>query len=206
MIQGNPTRLEEYATLREEMLTLFAHGRDVLYRTVGLIIIAIGLYAAQSETRKLVPPSLFTFFLLVVLALSATTYSIAIDQAYRVGSYIAVFWESNDPERWLIWHRFNRHGPPARFRPNVDAAVYVSMTILILSFYAVFVYSKETDPYATVVVGFFGSLLSGLFSVATPKRLRSRRLMYETGWRLIKGSPSRQAEIHRHYETLPPRS
>lgn len=201
MIQGNPTRLEEYATLRKEMLSLFAHGRDVLYRTIGLIILALAWYAIQAETRKMIPPSMFTVFLLAIEILSAITYSSAMDQAYRVGSYLAVFWESADPERWLMWHRFNRHGPRARFRPNVDASVYVSLTIAILFFYGVFVYQDGVRSVLEMSVTLFLALFAVFFSLFMGRSLQGRRVEYETGWRLIKGSPARQAEIHRHYET-----
>lgn len=203
--QGNATRLEEYGTLREEILSLFAHGRDILYRTIGLVILALGWYAVLPEARKLIPPSLFTSFLLVILVLSALTYSIAMDQAYRVGSYIAVFWESDDPERWLMWHRFNRHGPRGRFRPNVDASVYVFTVLAILFFYGVFVRNGEADPVNAVIVSVSGGSLALSLSLWLGKSLRRRRAGYEIGWRLIKGSPTRQAEIHRHYET-PPRA
>lgn len=206
MMQGNPTRLEEYATLREEMLSLFAHGRDVLYRTIGLIVIALAWYVIQAETRKLIPPSMFTMFLLAIEILSAITYSSAMDQAYRVGGYIAVFWESDDEERWLMWHRLNRHGPRAGFRPNVDASVYVSLAMTILFFYGVFIYHGEVGYVAEVALTLSWALFVALFSLFMGRSLRRRRAGYETGWRLIKGSAARQAEIHRRYETPPPRA
>jgi hypothetical protein len=205
MEQGNPTRFEEYTTLREEMLSLFLHSRDILYRTIGLIIIAIGGYAIQPDMRKLIPPLLFTLFLFTILTLSAITYFIAMDQAYRVGGYIAVFLESDDPARWLEWHRFNRHGPRGRFRPNVDAAVYVSMAFVILFFFVMFVYNGEVQSYITISIPFICAGIAMRIALLMRKGLRDRRVKYENEWRLIKGSPVRQVQIHRHYETLPPR-
>ncbi len=206
MEQGNPTRLEEYATLREEMLSLFLHGRDILYRTIGLIIIALGGYAIQPEMRRLIPPAFFASFLIAVLFLSAITYSIAMDQAYRVGGYIAVFLESDDPERWLKWHRFNRHGPRGRFRPNVDALVYMSMAFVILFFFGMFIYNGEVRSYSMISIPIFCAGFVAFFSFSMRKGLRNRRVEYENEWRLIRGSPARQAQIHQHYETMPPRT
>ena len=206
MEQGNPTRLEEYVTLREEQLSLFLHGRDILYRTIGLIMIALGAYAVQPEMRKLIPSFLFTFFLLVILFLSVLTYSTAMDQAYRIGGYIAIFLESDDPQRWLRWNRFNRHGPRLRFRPNVDATVYVSMVLMILFFFGMFVYNEEVQSYTAISIPLIGAVVAVYISLFMGRSVRRRRVVYENDWRLIRGSPARQAQIHQHYETLPPRT
>ncbi len=206
MEQGNPTRLEEYVTLREEQLSLFTHARDILYRTIGLIVVALGGYAIQPEMRKLIPSFLFTSFLLAILVLSVITYSTAMDQAYRIGGYIAIFLESDDPERWLRWNRFNRYGPPLRFRPNVDAAVYVSMSFVIMFFFGMFIYYGEAQSYIAIGIPILCAGFAMPFSLLMGRGVRRRRVEYQNDWRLIRGSPSRQTQIHQHYEILPPRA
>ena len=204
MVQADPTRLEEYLSLRQEMLSLFLHGRDVLYWTIGFVILALGWYAAQSEVRKLIVPYVFTLFLLGVLILSAITYSVAMGQAYRIGSYIAVFWESGDLDRWLRWHRFNRHGPVGGFLANSGVSVYVSASLFVMFFFGVFVYAGEVPITFVVSVSVLGLAAVRGFPYFVGTRLRDRRMDFEQGWRLIAGSPARQAQIHALYDVASP--
>ncbi len=49
------TESDEYTTLRNEMMTLFAHARQMLYWTTGFVIASMGWWMSQDQ-KLTVPP------------------------------------------------------------------------------------------------------------------------------------------------------
>ncbi|OGZ96459.1 MAG: hypothetical protein A3J10_01250 [Candidatus Sungbacteria bacterium RIFCSPLOWO2_02_FULL_54_10] len=95
--QADYNRAEEYITLRDELRELLTHSRFILYVTSAFVVGALAWYMGKSETPY-VGPAAFAFFLYAVLGLSCLIYINSFSQAFRIGGYIAVFWESRDPD------------------------------------------------------------------------------------------------------------
>lgn len=96
------TETDEYTTLRNEMMMLFTHARQMLYWTTGFVVAGMGWYVNQESTHTAIPPWLFTFFLFAILLVSAIAYVVNTNQVYRIGGFLAVFWESHNPEHHRV--------------------------------------------------------------------------------------------------------
>ena len=93
MIQLNSNRLEEYITLREELIQSLTHSRNILNATATFMVASFAWYFGQMHEGR-IAISGFVFFLYLVLLLSMVLYTVTANQAFRVGAYIAVFWET----------------------------------------------------------------------------------------------------------------
>ena len=202
--QGDSGRYEEYATLREETAEYRKHCRDILYFTLVFIVASFSWYLSSRARRNLLP-ELFSFFMLVVLGLSALLYMVYMRQAYRIGSFIAVFWESREPERGLIWHRFNRKGPPGGFVSESATFVYLISAILVCVFLCIDTRLWEIDlgeirPFRSIISVEMAGCFEIVFFLRLGKYLRKKRNEFERQWREIKESPYLQETIHTQYE------
>lgn len=203
MRQIDYNRAEEYITLRDELLQLQTFARQILYWTVLLIIGGFGWYVSRPVGER-IPPFIFGVFLYALMLLSAGAYLIYINQVYRIGSYLAVFWESRDPDRRLKWHRFNRRGPVGGFLPDTAVFVYSGTAFLVVIFVGFLTVAQRSPYHVTPNVGVMlsGLALSLLFPLLRDY-LRNQRDRYEREWRIIRASSVRQETIHDEYETMP---
>lgn len=202
MIQADTNRFEEYIALRAELLQLLANSRQILYVTAAFMVASFAWYLGQPAATR-IAISGFAFFLLLVLSLSAAIYTINTNQIYRIGGFLAVFWESRDPDRHLSWHRFNRRGPAGGFLPDAAMLVYLSstsITVILLVLTALTGQTRPPEPILPVMLLGIAEVL--LFSQVS-RYLRLRRDRLERDWRGIRGSRERQNEIHDEYETIP---
>lgn len=198
------TESDEYVTLRNEMLTLFAHARQMLYWTTGFVIASMGWYIHNESARRL-PLWIFATFLFLVLYVSIFAYMVNTIQVYRIGGFLAVFWESHEAEKYRIWHRVNRRGPSGGFLSDVATVVYTGDAIIVLGFFMAGLVTGEAfqwNMFSSVSACGLGTILS--FSQLS-SYLRLRRDKYEIELRAIKESPEKMRKIHSHYETLPSR-
>ena len=155
-------------------------------------------------TPPAIPLGAFAFFLYAMLDVSCVAYVVNTNQAYRIGGYLAVFWESHDPDVRLAWLRMNRLGPSGGFLPNAATFVYAVDVGIIVAFFIVGVEARLTRPYASafvfvITVGlahFIAATRLGIF-------LRRRRDGFEIAWREIKESPDELLRIHSRYEDIP---
>jgi hypothetical protein len=101
-------RLEEYVSLRQEMLQLHTFCRQVLYWTLGFVVLGIG-WCMTNTNPKL---SAFGFGNVFLISIGLSSYIYFYHQVAisRLSSFIAVFWETRVPGTDLTWHRYNRHG------------------------------------------------------------------------------------------------
>jgi len=199
------TESDEYGSLRQEALGLFTQSRQILYITTASVIVSIGWYAVLI-TPPAIPLSAFVVFLYIVLVVSGVAYVVNTNQAYRIGGYLAVFWESHDPNVRLAWLRMNRLGPSGGFLPNAATFVYTVSVGTVLTFYIIGVEARLSRPYdvmfvPVVVWGMIEFIIALRFGVY----LRRRRDEFETAWREIKESPDKWRVVHERYETIPSR-
>ncbi|MBI4120139.1 MAG: hypothetical protein HY454_01605 [Parcubacteria group bacterium] len=209
--QGDAGRFEEYITLRQEMLELHSFCRQILYWTVALVIAGLGWYLAllQSQNPASIPivsGSLFAILLLVALFLSFVVYNRYLLLIFRVGSFIAVFWESRDPERGLMWHRCNRKTPSIlEYRPqslrgfvlSTAVIIYIILvfTILVIfEFFGVGVSSRAQEWVKWSLV-----LLDVTAFCSSVGIIRYLTREYEKDWIKIRASPELQDTIHSLY-------
>ncbi len=198
------TESDEYVSLRQEASILFTQSRQILYITTAFVVVALGWYAALAPPHA-IPLWIFTLFLYGMLWISAVAYIINTNQAYRIGGYLAVFWESSDPDTHLAWHRMNRLGPAGGFLPNAATVIYAASTLMILSFCVIgrlTHFGESLEPIRIpVVVGILQIAISLLLS----RYLRYWRDNYELVWRQIKESPAEMLRVHGRYEVVPSR-
>ena len=198
------TESDEYVSLRQELLGLLSQSRQILYVAAVFVIVAIGWYLAP-VIHPAVPLWIFTIFLYGVLDVSAIAYIVNMSQAYRIGGYLAVFWESHNPDMHLFWHRLNRRGPSGGFLSNVAMSVYSGSMVAILSFFITAVFmrmAKPGEPISLVLP--FGFVHICVVCFLNPY-LRHRRNGFEIEWRRIKDSPDAWRLIHARYEAEPTR-
>lgn len=203
MRQVNYNRAEEYITLRSEMQLLSSFARQILYWSVLLVIGGLGWHLNKPANER-IPAVAFSFFMYLLVALSCVGYVIYTNQVYRIGSYLAVFWESGDSDRRMQWHRFNRKGTPGGFLPDAAVFVYSGTAGLIVLFlgFLTFYPQLTREAMANMSMVFFGTGLAFYF----PRLrfyLQTQRDKYEREWRIIRASSVRRAEIHDEYETVP---
>ena len=198
------TESDEYVTLRNEMLTLLAHARQMLYWTTGFVIASIGWYVGNESARH-VPLWIFTSFLFMVLYVSCFAYGVNTSQVYRIGGFLAVFWESHDSEKYRMWHRLNRRGPADGFLPDVAAFIYTTDVVIVLGFFLVGLATGENLRWNTFSIVIPVGLATVSFFSQLGVYLKWQRDEYEREWKAIKESPGKMRAIHRHYETLPSR-
>ena len=199
------TESDEYVSLRQEALGLFAQSRQILYATTAFVIIALGWYAALTAPR-VIPLWIFTIFLYMVLDISVVSYIINTNQAYRIGGYLGIFWESYDPDMRMAWHRMNRLGPAGGFLPNAATFVYTVDAFIVLVFFIIGVQARLTRPHDILL---FSVVLIGAGHIIMALRLgsylRRQRDQFELAWRGIKESPDVWESIHARYEMIPSR-
>lgn len=204
MRQAAYNRAEEYITLRSEMQLLSSFTRQILYWTVVLVIAGFGWYLTRPINER-IPLSIFSLFLYFLIGLSCGAYLIYTNQVYRIGSYIAVFWESRDSGRYMQWHRFNRKGPPGGFLPDSAVFVYAGISGSIVAFLMIFTFI-ERPPYVVIMVNIGFTLIGVGATLLFPllrRYLRNQRDRFKREWRIIRASSVRRAEIHDEYETIP---
>ena len=202
MMQGNTNRYEEYIALRAELILLLTASRQIMYVTVAFLVASIAWYLGQPATDR-IGVSAFTLFLYLGLLLSGTIYVINSNQVYRIGGFLAVFWDSRDSDRRLSWHRFNRRGPTGGFLPDAATLVYVGSVLAIVGLETALVLARQTRPLEpTSVIILVGVAEVILFS-QIGRYLRRQRDRFEIEWRRIRGSAERRAAIHDEYETIP---
>ena len=196
------TESSEYDTLRNEILDLLRHSRQVLYWTIGFVILGMGWYVAQ-EPAKALPLWLFSLFLFLMVFVSVGAYTVNTQQIYRIGGFLAVFWESRDPETYRFWHRLNRRGPSGGFLPDAATLVYTSLVVTLTAFFiagSLMGYARPWEPMSFIIL----LLLSQIVALSQLSRyLRQQRDRYESVWRVIKESPEMMATIHNRYEAEP---
>ena len=183
---------------------LLSQSRQILYVATVFVIVAIGWYLTPA-TPPAVPLSIFTVFLYGVLDVSVIAYIVNMSQAYRIGGYIAVFWESRDPDMHLFWHRLNRRGPSGGFLSNVAMAVYGGSMVAILSFFITAVFMRMTRPGESISLVLYFAFVHILLVWLLSRYLRRRRNGFEIEWRGIKDSPDAWRLIHARYEAEPTR-
>lgn len=203
MQQGNATRFEEYITLRQEMLEMHSFCRHILYWTVLLVIAALAWHLGTESAIRVSGHGL-AVLLFTGLIVSVATYSIYMMHVYRLGSFIAVFWESRQPERALRWHRFNRRArtvvPELR---HANAISHAPIVVYAGTAFVVLVVVEWLGSPASVYVRtamrslFFIAFLFPFVSVWAARRVRRR---FEDAWERISEEPSLQDAIHSHYE------
>lgn len=198
------TESDEYVSLRQEALGLFAQSRQILYITTAFVIVGVGWYAALASPPA-IPLWIFTLFLLTVLDVSGVTYVVNTNQAYRIGGYLAVFWESYDPSVRLSWHRMNRLGPAGGFLPNAATFVYTVDVLIVLTFLMIGVNARLARPSEPALPIFLYGVGHLIAAMRLGAYLRRRRDEFELAWREIKESSNRQQAIHSWYETIPSR-
>ena len=198
------TESDEYVSLRQELLGLLSQSRQILYAAAVFVIVAIGWYLTPA-TPPAVPLSIFTVFLYGVLDVSAIAYIVNMSQAYRIGGYLAVFWESQNPDMHLFWHRLNRQGPAGGFLSNVAMAVYGGSMVATLSFFITATLMRLAKPGEPIslVLPFGFAHISCVWLLSW--YLRRRRNGFEIEWRRIKDSPDAWQAIHTRYEAEPTR-
>jgi hypothetical protein len=209
--QGSSGRFEEYITLRQEMLELLAFCRQILYWTVVFVAGAIAWHMSNYPSKLTVSPLVFTFFLGGGLLLAFGVYALSLDQMYRVGSFLAVFWESRDPARGLTWHRLNRRGQVGRGPvPDIGVAVMAMASLFVGTLpmlYYLFPPSSSASGMVDtrdIVTGLtVGAAEAGFFWWGLRWWLKRRRLESEQRWRVIKADASRQGNIHDYFEGQP---
>ncbi len=202
MQQDNTNRYEEFITLRDEMRDLFTNSRQILYWTTGLVIAAFGWFLTPSEQAK-VDVHVFVLFLYLSLFISAFSFAVNMNQIYRIGGYIAVFWDSRDTERGLLWHRFNRRGVVGGYLPDAAALIYTVLAGMITAFFVVFIVVSHGRPMMfSIWVVLFGIAETVGFSQMS-RIITTFRDNFEAEWIELKISTERQNEIHNVYE--PPR-
>lgn len=201
MRQADYNRAEEYITLRDELRELLAHGRFTLYVTSAFIVGALAWYMGKEDVPS-IGPAAFAVFLYAVLGLSSLIYINSFSQAFRIGGYIAVFWESRDPDIRLTWHRFNRRGATGGYLTGAAQIAYAFLASIVVGF---LLYMLAISPsqvrgwiWIVVVLG-VGEILS--FTLLRDY-LRAEQLKFEREWRSIRASSTRQAGIHNEYELI----
>lgn len=196
------TESDEYVSLRQEASILFTQSRQILYITTAFVIISIAWYAVL--TSSTIPLSVFVIFLYVVLDVSGVAYIVNTSQAYRIGGYLAVFWESYDSDVHLAWHRLNRLGPAGGFLPNAATFVYTIDVMIVLAFFIVGIEARFAKPRDVTLAPV---ILIGVTHIIVALRLgiylRKRRDEYELAWRKIKESSVEMLRIHSRYENVP---
>ncbi|MDP3772376.1 MAG: hypothetical protein Q8Q94_03315 [bacterium] len=196
------TESDEYVSLRQEALGLFAQSRQILYITTAFVIVSIGWYAVLTAP-PIIPLGAFVCFLYAVLDVSGVAYVVNTNQAYCIGGYLAVFWESHDPDVRLTWHRMNRLGPSGGFLPNAATFVYAVDVGVVLAFFIIGVEARLTRPYSVmfapvVVVG----IIEFVVALRLGAYLRRLRDGFEVEWRRIKESPTQMLRVHGRYEIV----
>lgn len=133
MRQLDYNRAEEYITLRDELLNLQGFTRQILHWTIFLVIVGLAWYLNKPEEGRI---TLYAFVLSLyfLIGLSVGVYLVYTNQIYRIGSYLAVFWESGDNGRRMQWHRFNRRGPIGGFLPDTAVLIYAGVMVLVVGF------------------------------------------------------------------------
>ncbi len=202
MIQENTNRYEEYIALRAELLLLLTTSRQIMYITAAFLVASIAWYLGQPATER-ISVSAFASFLYLGLLVSGAIYIINTSQVYRIGGFLAVFWESRDPDRRLLWHRFNRRGPTGGFLPDAAMLIYVGSVLAVVSLEVALVLARQTRPLepvsAVIIVGVGETVMFSQIS----RYLQRERDRFELEWRRIRGSTERREAIHEEYETIP---
>lgn len=202
MMQENTNRYEEYIALRAELLVLLTTSRQIMYITAAFLVASIGWYLGQPIDQR-IAVSAFAVFLYVGLLLSAAIYLINTSQVYRIGGFLAVFWESRDPDRRLFWHRFNRRGPAGGFLPDAAMLVYTGSALTVVLLVAISAFTRQTRPFEPIaMIIVLGICVMIVFSQVN-RYLHRERDRFEVEWRRIRGSAERRDAIHNGYETLP---
>lgn len=203
MRQLDYNRAEEYITLRDELLNLQGFTRQILHWTIFLVIVGLGWYLNKLADERI---ELFAFaaFLYALIFLSVGAYLVYTNQIYRIGSYLAVFWESHDNDRRMQWHRFNRRGPVGGFLPDTAVLIYAGATIIVVGFvFFLTIYQGSSDNLiANIIVMVMGVGLATEF-IRLRDNLRNQRNRYEREWKDIRASQERRNIIHASYETIP---
>ena len=205
MVQLDSNRFEEYITLREELVQSLPHSRNILNATATFMIASFAWYFGHAYEAR-IAVSGFAFFIYLVLLLSMILYTVTAGQAYRVGSYIAVFWESRDPERHLAWLRLNRRGPSGSFRiPNVGSVVYCSAGMTVFVLLVISAFTRGTGQAEPIETATAIGLVQMFLALNISKYLREQRDYFEREWRHISESSQLQSQIHDGFETVFPR-
>lgn len=202
--QSDPNRLEEYITLREELLQLLAHTRLILYWTIVLIIAGLAWQVTQQPPFR-VPISAFTGFLYLILLVSCLVYVINAGQVHRIGAYIAIFWDSERSDMHLTWHRFNRGGPAGGFSHDSATVVYTFAAFVLLMFFTLSFATQQTTRSEPVLFMILMGISEMMMFSQLSSYLRSRRSRFEEEWRRISEAPELQNDIHDRYEMPPSR-
>ncbi len=202
MRQADYNRAEEYATLRGELRELLAHGRFILYATSAFVVGALAWYMGKSETPQ-INPAAFAFFLYAVLGLSSLIYINSFSQAFRIGGYIAVFWESSDPDRRMKWHRFNRRGATGGYLTGAAQIAYAALTSIVVGFLSYMLAVSPSQIRGWIWLMLFWGIAEVLAFTVLRDYLQSERIGFEHEWRAIRASAERQTGIHQEYEVIP---
>lgn len=202
MRQADYNRAEEYITLRDELRELLAHGRFTLYITSAFIIGALAWYMGRSETPN-IGPAAFAVFLYTVLWLSCLIYINSFSQAFRIGGYIAVFWESRDPDIRLTWHRFNRRGATGGYLTGAAQIAYAALSAIVVGFLLYMLAVSPSQIRGLIWPAVAWGVGEVLAFTLLRDYLRAEQMRFEREWRSICASATRQAGIHNEYEMIP---
>ena len=199
MRQSDPNRLEEYITLRDELRELLAHGRQILYWTSGFVFAALAWFLGRPDQSQL-NPAVFGAFLLAMLFASVLVYVNNLSDAFRIGSYLAVFWESSDLERRLKWHRFNRRGAPGGLTALTAQLAYAALASLVVGFLAHSFFTVSIEKHMQIIPILVIGTGETLLFVWLSSFLSNRRQAYDLSWRAIRASIEWQEKIHDVYD------
>ncbi|MDP3735007.1 MAG: hypothetical protein Q8R39_01100 [bacterium] len=202
MRQIDSNRFEEFITLRDELREALAHGRFILYVTSLLVLGALSWYMGKVEPPHISPAAL-AIFLDVVLFASSLVYANNLSQALRIGGYIAVFWESRDPDRRLKWHRFNRRGARGGLLAFAAQLTYAVLTLIVVGFLIHLLNSISIEDRWSMIRAIFIGSLEVLFFTQMSRYIATQQRRHEYDWRVIRSSRERQDQIHDEYESIP---
>lgn len=204
MRQADYNRAEEYITLRDELRELLAHGRFILYVTSVFVVGALAWYLGKSEIPY-VGPAAFALFLYAVLGLSSLIYINSFSQAFRIGGYLTVFWESYDEERRLKWHRFNRRGATGGYLTGAAQIAYTLLASIVVGFLLYMLAISPSRLYGWIWFSITMGIGEAWAFAMLRSYLHSEQVRFEHEWYAIQTSPDQQDLIHGEYETLPSR-
>jgi len=201
--QGPSSRFEEYITLRDELLRLQAFCRQILYWSMSLVFLGLGWYlrdqGSDPQSSRGMPGDVFGLFLLLALLMSNIVYNSQYTAQYRVGTYLAVFWESSNEQRRLRWHRFNRNAPGVQtifLYRHIGALIYTTAALAIA--FVIYWFGQNNGGVWTGSMWVLAIIDICTF-ISLSENVQTRREEDEKNWILIKKDSEMQKSIHRYY-------
>lgn len=203
MRQADYNRAEEFITLRDELLRLWDRAYQILHWTIFVVIVGMAWYLGKPASERIVMYA-FALFLYALVGLSIGAYLVYTNQIWRIGSYLAVFWESRDNDRRMQWHRLNRRGPIGGFLPDTAILIYSGAFGLVALFVLFLTSGNQSagEIMRNISLAMIGSIFA-VWVTGLRDNLRYHRDRYEREWREIRAAEERMNTIHAAYEMVP---